>query len=132
MQAAEQERTRLAREIAETVLADPEFRAAATPLARNHRAEQLMPEGTDREARWDAAARATELAREQSAAAYNATWDQLDEVAAEFLASPGWQKSASPAGRKKAAEQFLASGGAGSPLRQACGISCLAAYPAPG
>jgi hypothetical protein len=113
--AAEQERTRLARQIAETVLADPDYRGAATPLARNHRAEQLMPEGTGREVRWDAAARAAEMARDQSTAAYNALWDQVDELAADLLASPGWQKSASPAGHKKAAEQFLASRAGGYP-----------------
>ena len=55
------------------------------------------------------------MAKDQSATAYNAVWDQLDEVAAEFLASPGWQKSASPAGGKKAAEQFLASRAGGFP-----------------
>jgi hypothetical protein len=114
VQGAGQERTRLAREIAEAVLADPEYRAA-TSYDRNHRAEQLMPEGTDREVRWDAAALAAEMAKEQSAAIYSALWDQLDEVAAEFLASPGWQKSAGPAGRERAAEQFLASRAGGFP-----------------
>jgi hypothetical protein len=111
---ARQERTRLARELAEVLLADPEFRAA-TPAARDHRAEQLMPEGTDREVRWDAVSQAAEMAREQSAAAYNAIWGQLDELAAEFAASPGCRKSASQPGRKRAAEEFLASRANGFP-----------------
>ena len=113
-QADDPERTRQAREIAEAVVADPEYRAANSH-DRGRRAEQLMPEGTDREVRWDAAARAEEMAREQAEAAYDAIWDQLDEVAAEFLASPGWQKSATPAGREKAAEKFLASRAGGFP-----------------
>ena len=47
--------------------------------------------------------------------AYNALWDQVDELAAELLASPGWQKSASPAGYRRAAEQYLASRADGYP-----------------
>jgi hypothetical protein len=50
-----------------------------------------------------------ELAQQQSSQGHSAIWDHIDEVAAELLASPGWRQSASSAGRKKAAEQFLAS-----------------------
>lgn len=35
--------------------------------------------------------------------------EHLESLAAEFLASPGWQEAASAAARKKAAESFLSS-----------------------
>jgi hypothetical protein len=107
-QAAAEEQARLAREIAAVIVADSGYRAALTPLARQRRAEQLIPEGTDRHVGWDAASRAAETARDESASAYQAIWDQVGVVAAELLASPGWQQAAATPGRKRAAEQFLA------------------------
>jgi hypothetical protein len=58
---------------------------------------------------WDAAERARERAEELSDQAYRSVQGQLDDLAAEFLASPGWQQAASAGARKKAAEQFLVS-----------------------
>ena len=109
IRAAAEEQSRLADEVAEVILADRELRASSSPYARRRRAQELIPEGTERHVGWDAVARAMELAQQQSSQTHRAIWDQLDEVAAEFLASPGWQQSASSAGRKKAAEQFLTS-----------------------
>ena len=101
-----EERDRLAHELAEAMLADKEFRASS-PGVRRRRAQLLVPEGTDRYVGWDAARQARERAEDLSDAAYRAIWDQLDDLAAEFLACDGWQHAASSGARKKAAEQFL-------------------------
>jgi len=103
-----EERDRLAADVAEGILADPEFRASS-PGIRRRRAQMLIPEGTDRHVGWDAAERARERAEELSDRAYRTVQEQLDDLAAEFLASHGWQQAASAGARKKAAEQFLVS-----------------------
>jgi hypothetical protein len=105
---SDEERDRLAAKVAEGILADPEFRASSTGI-RRRRAQMLIPEGTDRPVGWDAAERARERAEELSDRAYRTVQGQLDDLAAEFLASPGWQQAASAGTRKKAAEQFLVS-----------------------
>lgn len=94
--------------MAEGILADPEFRASS-PGIRRRRAQMLVPEGTDGHVGWDAAERARKGAEELSDGAYRAVQGQLDDLAAEFLASPGWQQAASAGARKKAGEQFLIS-----------------------
>jgi hypothetical protein len=103
-----EERDRLAAEVAEIILVDREFRAAS-PGIRRRRAQMLVPEGTDRHVGWNAAERARERAEELSDEAYHTIQGQLGDLAAEFLASPGWQQAASAGARKKAAEQYLAS-----------------------
>jgi hypothetical protein len=70
---------------------------------------EMLDEGTDRNVGWDAAERARERAEELSDEAYRTIQGQLGDLAAEFLASPGWQQAASAGARKKAAEQFLTS-----------------------
>jgi hypothetical protein len=103
-----EERDRLAVEVAETILADREFRASSSGI-RRRRAQMLVPEGTDRHVGWDAAARARERAEELSDEAYRTIQGQLGDLAADFLTSPGWQQAASAGARKRAAEQFLIS-----------------------
>jgi hypothetical protein len=103
-----EERDRLVAEVAEAILADREFRASS-PGIRRRRAQMLVPEGADRHVGWDAAERARERAEELSDEAYRTVQGHLDDLAAEFLAGPGWQQAASAGARKKAAEQFLIS-----------------------
>ena len=103
-----EERDRLAAEVAEVILADSEFRASSLGI-RRRRAQMLVPEGTDRHVGWYAAQRARERAEELSDEAYRTIQTQVDDLAAEFLVSPGWQEAASAGARKKAAEQFLIS-----------------------
>jgi hypothetical protein len=103
-----EERDRLAVELVEAILADREFRASSPGIRRRH-AQMLIPDGTDRHVGWDAAERARERAEELSDEAYRPIRGQLDDIAAEFLASPGWKQAASAGARKKAAEQFLIS-----------------------
>jgi hypothetical protein len=69
----------------------------------------LVPDGMDRHVGWDAAERAWERAEELSDESYRPIKGQLQDIAAEFLASPGWRQAASAGARKKAAEQFLIS-----------------------
>jgi hypothetical protein len=110
-QISNEERERLTAELADSILSDQEFRSAP-PMARRRRsqllAEQLpVPEGARRWIRWDAAQHARDRADDLAAEAYRPVLEQIDSVAAEFLASPGWQQNASAGLRKKAAEQFL-------------------------
>jgi len=109
MRAAEREQSRLADEVAQVIVADAEFRACPAAPRRRRRAELLIPEGTDSRVAWEATDRAVKLAEELAEDAYRPVKDQLDELAAELLASPGWLQSRSPAGRKEAAGQFLSS-----------------------
>jgi hypothetical protein len=103
-----EDRDRRAAELAEAILADREFRASF-PDIRRWRAQMLVPDRTDRHVGWDAAERARERAEELSDESYRPIKGQLDDIAAELLASPGWQQAAAAGARKKAAEQFLIS-----------------------
>lgn len=110
-QVSDEERERLTAELADAILSDQEFRASP-PMARRRRsqllAEQLpVPEGARRWIRWDAAQQARDQADDLVAEAYRPVLEQIDSIAAEFLASRGWQQNASAGLRKKAAEQFL-------------------------
>jgi hypothetical protein len=115
-----EDRDRLATELAEAILADREFRASSQGI-RRRRAQMLVPDGTDRQVGWDAAERARERAEELSDESYRPIKGQLDDIAAEFLASPGWQQAASAGARKKAADPAdLRRGGAGHEGRGRC------------
>lgn len=109
MRDAEREQSRQADEVAQAIVADPEFRACSASPRRRRRAELLIPEGTDSRVTWEAVDRALKLAEKLADDAYRPIKGQLDELAAEFLASPGWQQSASSAGREEAAGEFLIS-----------------------
>ena len=102
----EEEQDRLARELADVILADSQFRASS-PVARRRRAQQLVPDGTDRYVGRTAAEQARERAEGLSAEAYRPVKDQLENLAAELLASPGWRQAASARGRMAAATEFL-------------------------
>lgn len=108
---SDEERERLTAELADAILSDKEFRAEP-PMGKRRRsvllAEQMaLPEGARRWIRIDAAQRARDRADDLAAEAYRPLLEQMDRLAEEFLASPGWQQNSSADFRKKAAEQFL-------------------------
>jgi hypothetical protein len=102
----EEERAQLAAELADMILADPQFRAASRG-ERWAMAARAIPKGTDpwagRDARRLACDRAYQMAQER----YDRLEEQVDDLAAELLASPAYQRASSAAARKKAAERFL-------------------------
>lgn len=101
-----EERARLVTELADTILADPQFRAA--PRGDKLRtARRLTPEGTSKWVGWDAAREACERVNAMAQERYDQLEDRLDDLAAELLASPAYQRASSPAARKQAAERFL-------------------------
>jgi hypothetical protein len=104
---SDEECARLASELAAPVLADLEFRAAPRG-EQNRLARNAIPPGTDSRVFWEAVREACERAQEMAKARYDQiTPDRLGELAGEFVASTAYQQASSPAGRKKAAEQFL-------------------------
>lgn len=103
---SEEEHARLAGELADTILADPQFRAAS----RGNRwkiAGKAVPEGTDPWAGRDAARQACDRALQMAQERYDQLEGQLGDLAAELLASPAYQQASSAAARKRAAERFL-------------------------
>ena len=101
-----EERARLVTELADAILADPQFRAA--PRGDKLRtARRLIPEGTSKWVGWDAAREACERVNQMAQERYDQLEDRLDDLAAELLASPAYQRASSPAARKQAAERFL-------------------------
>jgi hypothetical protein len=101
-----EERARLVTELAEAILADPQFRG--TPRGDKLRtARRLIPEGTSKWVGWDAAREACGRVNQTAQERYDQLEDRLDDLAAELLASPAYQRASSPAARKQAAERFL-------------------------
>ena len=103
---SEEERARLAGELADEMLADPQFRAASRG-DRQRIARLALPQGTDQWAGWDAVREACDRAQQVTEAAYGQLEDRLDDLAAELVASPAWQQASSPAARRQAAGRFL-------------------------
>jgi hypothetical protein len=101
-----EERARLAGELAEAILANPQFRVASRG-DRQRLARLALPAGTDHWASWDAVREACDRAQQMTETACGQLQDRLDELAAELLATPAWQQASSPAARKQAAGQFL-------------------------
>ena len=56
---------------------------------------------------WDAVRDAVDRAEEVAQAEYSQITANLEELAAELLDDPGYQRASSPGGRKMAAERFL-------------------------
>ncbi|MGH3219409.1 MAG: hypothetical protein ACRDPY_11985 [Streptosporangiaceae bacterium] len=101
-----EERERLASELAGTILADPRFRGAPRS-DRQRRARLKIPKGTGSMTAWDAVREACDQAQQMAEEQYDQITGRLDELAAEFLASPGYQQASSATARKDAAERFL-------------------------
>jgi len=103
---SEGERMRLVSELADTMLVDPQFRAASR-ADRWGLARKAIPEGTDpwvgRDAQRQACDRAYLMAQER----YDQLEGRLDDLAAELLASPAYRQASSADARRKAAERFL-------------------------
>jgi len=102
----EEERARLAGELADRIVADPKFRAAP-PTERQRIARQAITKGTNDWAVWDAVRQACDRAHQMAQERYDQLEDRLDDLAAELLASPAYQQARSPAARKEAAGRFL-------------------------
>jgi hypothetical protein len=107
IRARQEERDRSERELADLILADAGFRAAGD-RARRRIARLLTPDGTDHVTGTVAAETARQEAADLTEEAYRVFWEQPEAFAAEFLASPEWQRSLSAKARKEvAAVQFL-------------------------
>ncbi|WP_091074680.1 hypothetical protein [Micromonospora nigra] len=105
---SEEERDRLADELAQKLVAMPEFRAAkSTGGARQRLASQLMPADTHRWVRWDAVREAVRQADELAAAAYEPVTQRLGELAAELTTVAEYQQARTSGARKQVAEHFL-------------------------
>jgi hypothetical protein len=103
---SEEDRARLADELASTILADPQFRAA--PRSDRQRLARLaIRRGTDWLAARDATLQACDRAQEMTEAVYEQINGRLDELAAELLASPAYQQASSAVARKQAAVRLL-------------------------
>lgn len=105
---SEADRTRLVGELVDAVLADQQFRAAATHGKRQRIARQSVPKDAEQwGAGWEVAREACERAQEMTEAIYGQLEDRLDELAAGLLATPAWQQASSPPARRQAAGRFL-------------------------
>ncbi|MBB4701491.1 hypothetical protein BJ982_003035 [Sphaerisporangium siamense] len=103
----EEERERLTTELVEALLANPEFRAAKAG-ARHRTGSLAIPPDTPRGVEWEALRIAYDRAEELAKAAYAQIGDdRLDELAAELLATPEYQRASAPATRKQITERFL-------------------------
>jgi hypothetical protein len=104
----QEERAQLAGELADAILADPQFRAART-VNRQRIARQTIPKGADQWAAWDAIRQACDRANQMAQEQYDQLEDRLDGLAAELLASSAYLQASSAAARRQAAERFLIS-----------------------
>ncbi|MEU9888818.1 hypothetical protein [Sphaerisporangium sp. NPDC051011] len=106
---SDEERERLTTELVETLLANPEFRAARAGV-RQRTGSLAIPPDTPQGVEWQALRIACDRAEELAGAAYaRITDDRLDELAAELLATPEYQRASAPATRRQLAERFLVS-----------------------
>jgi hypothetical protein len=101
-----EERARLETELADKMLADPEFRDASRD-GRQLAARKVIPRGTGDGVFWGAFRQAVERAGQMTEERYGQLQDRMEDLAAELLASPAYQQASSPGVRKKVAERFL-------------------------
>jgi hypothetical protein len=105
---SEEERARLVGELADAVLADPQFRAATSYGKRQRIARQSVPKDAEQwGAGWEVARAACERAQDMTEAIYGQLEGRFDELAAGLLATPAWQQASSPPARRQAAGRFL-------------------------
>lgn len=105
-QLSDEERDRLAAELADILLINPEVRGAKT-VDRNRIARLSVPADTDSSVAWEAVRIACDRAQELARVRYAEIMDRLDDLAALLLTNPQYQRASSPGARKQAAEQFL-------------------------
>jgi hypothetical protein len=102
----EEERARQATELADTILADPEFRAGSRG-DRQRAARKAISRDTGDGVFWAAFREAVQQADQMTRERYDQLEDRLDDLAAELLASPAYQRASSAAARRQAAGRFL-------------------------
>lgn len=99
-------RAKMAGELAEKLLAMPEFRAAKGG-ARQRIARLNVPADQDWLI-WDGVRAATDKAEAMASEIYAQLGQRLDDLAPDLAAYPAYRSATSAAGRKQATEQFLA------------------------
>jgi hypothetical protein len=104
---SDEERARLASELADAMLTSMDFRAAKTRGARQRLARLAVPAGTDQGVGWDAESEACDRAEELARAQYAQIDGRLDDLAAELLTTREYQQVSSAGARKQVAELFL-------------------------
>jgi hypothetical protein len=105
-------RAQARRELVDTLMAMPEFRAAKG-ATRQRVARIAAPDGTDQWSSWDAIRAACEQADQEAARVHAGLTDRLDELAEALITTASWRLVTSPAARRQAAEQFLVTNGEG-------------------
>lgn len=103
---SEEERARLAGELAGTILADPQFRGAR-PTERQRYARMSIPRDGNSMVGWDAVHEACSRAQQMTDDIYEQLKPRLDDLAAELLVSAEYRQSSSAAAQKQAAALFL-------------------------
>jgi hypothetical protein len=92
--------------------------------ARQRFAKLHLPADTDERAQWNVVRTACDLADELTNQRYADIDDQYDDLAAQLLKDPAYQRAGSVGVRKQAAERFLAARADGSCRRRWCATSC--------
>jgi hypothetical protein len=100
------DRERLAAPAVESLLATPEFRAAKLG-ARQRFAQSHLPADLDERVRWEVVRAACDRADELTTQRYADIDEQYDDLAAQLLKDPAYQRAGSVGVRKQAAERFL-------------------------
>jgi hypothetical protein len=103
---SQEDRTRLTGELASSILADPQFRAARL-TDRQRYARMAIPHDGDSMVSWDAVHEACSRAQQMTDDIYEQIKPRLDDLAAELLTSPEYQRSSSATAQKQAAALFL-------------------------
>ncbi|SCL36300.1 hypothetical protein GA0070624_5515 [Micromonospora rhizosphaerae] len=104
---SEDDRERLAAPAVGALLAMPEFRAAKPGGARQRFAKSHLPADLHERVHWDAVRTACDRAEELTQQRYAEVDERYDELAAQLLKDPAYQRAGSVGVRKQAAEHFL-------------------------
>ena len=103
---SQEDRARLAGELATSILADPQFRAARL-TERQRYARMAIPRDGNSMVSWDAVHEACSRAQKMTDEIYEQIKPRLDDLAAELLTSAEYQQSSSATAQKQAAALFL-------------------------
>jgi hypothetical protein len=103
---SQEDRARLAGELANSILADPQFRAAR-PTDRQRYARMAIPRDGNSMVSWDAVHEACSRAQQMTDDIYEQIKPRLDDLAAELLTTADYQQSSSAPAQKQAAGLFL-------------------------
>jgi hypothetical protein len=103
---SQEDRARLTGELASSILADPQFRAARS-TDRQRYARMALPRDGNSMVSWDAVHEACSRAQQMTDDIYEQLKPQLDGMAAELLTTAEYQQSSSATAQKQAAALFL-------------------------